>query len=121
MQCPGMHAPIGLESFVPQVVEVPRHRGAARQDRRHERRYSLQLTAECFVSTVVMGLLAARQAEMAEAVVSWSRLRSRIAIIEAKEDGVSFAGQMYSGEHGRKLKALDVAARLEDQSTRASQ
>ena len=30
-----------------------------------------------------MGLLAARQAEMAEAVVSWSRLRSRIAMIDS--------------------------------------
>jgi hypothetical protein len=31
----------------------------------------------------VIGLLAARQAEMAEAVVSWSRLRSRIAMIDS--------------------------------------
>jgi hypothetical protein len=30
-----------------------------------------------------MGLLAARQAEMAEAVVSWSRLRFRIAMIDS--------------------------------------
>jgi hypothetical protein len=30
-----------------------------------------------------MGLLAPRQAEMAEAVVSWSRLRSRIAMIDS--------------------------------------
>jgi hypothetical protein len=30
-----------------------------------------------------MGLLAAGQAEMAEAVVSWSRLRSRIAMIDS--------------------------------------
>jgi hypothetical protein len=30
-----------------------------------------------------MGLLSARQAEMAEAVVSWSRLRSRIAMIDS--------------------------------------
>jgi hypothetical protein len=36
-----------------------------------------------FVWTVVMGLLAPRQAEMAEAVVSWSRLRSRIAMIDS--------------------------------------
>jgi len=47
------------------------------------RRYSLELTAKVFVWTVVMGLLAARQAEMAEAVVSWSRLPSPIAMIDS--------------------------------------
>jgi hypothetical protein len=47
------------------------------------RQYSLQLPAKVFVWTVVMGLLAPRQAEMAEAIVSWSRLRSRIAMIDS--------------------------------------
>ena len=44
-----------------------------------------------------MGLLAARQAEMAEAVVSWSRLRSRIAMIGLLASGQAGSRWMDAG------------------------
>src|SRR5688572_13759421 len=46
----------------------------------------------------MMGLFAARQAEMAEAVVSWLRFRSRIAMSESLAWAQRVAGSLKTGQ-----------------------